>query len=514
MNLARGLERRAADGRPVRVGVIGAGKFGSMFLAQARRTPGLHVVAIADRDVAKVRGLLAAAGWEDERLAAPSAAAALDSGRTHLGEDADRVIATDGIEVLVEATGDPRTGLRHAVAAIAAGRHLVMVTVEADAVAGPLLAERAAAAGVVYSLAYGDQPALICEQVDWARTAGFRVTAAGKGTRYHPAFHQSTPATVWENYGLAPAVAERGRMDPKMFNSFIDGSKSAIEMTAVCNATGLVPQPDGLRFPPVGRDELAHCSRPRAAGGLLQMEPGGAPVTEVVSSLRRDRTPVPHDLRMGTYVVVEAGQEYVAQCIREYGFQADTAGAYLALYRPDHLIGLELGVSGGLGCPARRAHRRPDRVPLRRGRRGQARPGRRRGAGRRGRLHGVGQAASGRPLAGAGRAAAGAGPGRYAAPRPGRRRGGALDRRDAGRDRPRGDSAPRHGAALVPAVADSIDSTVSAWPQLTRARSTVGGGLAPGRARHKGKQVERLNALRALRVLRALRALRAARPTR
>ena len=338
MNLARGLERRAAAGRPVRVGVIGAGKFGSMFLAQARRTPGLHVVAIADRDVAKVRGLLAAAGWEDERLAAPSAAAALDSGRTHLGEDADRVIATDGIEVLVEATGDPRTGLRHAVAAIAAGRHLVMVTVEADAVAGPLLAERAAAAGVVYSLAYGDQPALICEQVDWARTVGFRVTAAGKGTRYHPAFHQSTPATVWENYGLAPAVAERGRMDPKMFNSFIDGSKSAIEMTAVCNATGLVPQPDGLRFPPVGRDELAHCLRPRAAGGLLQMEPGGAPVTEVVSSLRRDRTPVPHDLRMGT-------RRYVAQCIREYGFQADAAGAYLALYRPDHLIGLELGVS-------------------------------------------------------------------------------------------------------------------------------------------------------------------------
>ena len=249
-----------------------------------------------------------------------------------------RVTATDGIEVLVEATGDPRTGLRHAVAAIAAGRNLVMVTVEADAVAGPLLAERAAAAGVVYSLAYGDQPALICEQVDWARTAGFRVTAAGKGTRYHPAFHQSTPATVWENYGLAPAVAERGRMDPKMFNSFIDGSKSAIEMTAVCNATGLVPQPDGLCFPPVGRDELAHCLRPRAAGGLLQMEPGGAPVTEVVSSLRRDRTPVPHDLRMGT-------RRYVAQCIREYGFQADAAGAYLALYRPDHLIGLELGVS-------------------------------------------------------------------------------------------------------------------------------------------------------------------------
>ena len=345
MNLARGLERRAAAGRPVRVGVIGAGKFGSMFLAQARRTPGLHVVAIADRDVAKVRTLLAAAGWEAEQFAASSPAAARDSGRTHLGDDGERVIATDGIEVVVEATGDPRTGLRHAVAAIDAGRHVVMVTVEADVIAGPLLAERAAAAGVVYSLAYGDQPALICEQVDWARTAGFRVTAAGKGTRYHPSFHQSTPDTVWNNFGLDPAVATRGHMDPKMFNSFIDGSKSAIEMTAVCNATGLVPQAGGLSFPPVARHELAHHLRPRAAGGVLALEPGATGVTEVVSSLHRDGSPVAHDLRMGTYVVVEAGQEYVAQCIREYGFQADASGSYLALYRPDHLIGLELGVS-------------------------------------------------------------------------------------------------------------------------------------------------------------------------
>ena len=345
MNLTRGLERRAAEGRPVRIGLIGAGKFGSMFLAQARRTPGMHVVAIADRDVPKVRGLLAAAGWEPEQLAAPSPAAARDRGRTHLGEDGERVIATDGIEVVVEATGDPRTGLRHALAAIAAGRHVVMVTVEADVIAGPLLAERAAAAGVVYSLAYGDQPALICEQVDWARTAGFRVTAAGKGTRYLPSFHQSTPDTVWNNFGIEREVATRGHMDPKMFNSFIDGSKSAIEMTAVCNATGLVPQPDGLSFPPVARHELAKKLRPTAVGGVLAVEPGAAAVTEVVSSLHRDGSQVPHDLRMGTYVVVEAGQEYVAQCIREYGFQADAAGSYLALYRPEHLIGLELGVS-------------------------------------------------------------------------------------------------------------------------------------------------------------------------
>ena len=426
MNLAAGLERRAGEGRPVRVGMIGAGKFGSMFLAQARRTPGMHVVAIADRDVSKVRGLLAAAGWEEERFAAPSPEAARDGGRTHLGEDGERVIAAGGIDVLVEATGDPRVGLRHAVAAIDAGLSVVMVTVEADVVAGPLLAERAAAAGVVYSLAYGDQPALICEQVDWARTAGFRVAAAGKGTRYRPSFHQSTPDTVWNNFGIDEDVATRGRMDPKMFNSFIDGSKSAIEMTAVCNATGLVPQPDGLSFPPVARDQLADRLRPRAVGGVLAAEPGGAAVTEVVSSLNRDGSAVPHDLRMGTYVVVEAGQEYVAQCIREYGFQADAdrllPGAVPA--RPPDRPG-----AGRIGCvdrASRRADRRGHRVPLRRGGGGQARPGRGRRAGRRRRLHGLGQAAPRRTLPGAGRATAGAGPRCHPAPRARRRRGAAL----------------------------------------------------------------------------------------
>ena len=351
--------------------------------------------------------------------------AARDSGRTHLGDDGERVIATDGIEVVVEATGDPRTGLRHAVAAIDAGRHVVMVTVEADVIAGPLLAERAAAAGVLYSLAYGDQPALICEQVDWARTAGFRVTAAGKGTRYHPSFHQSTPDTVWNNFGLDPAVATRGHMDPKMFNSFIDGSKSAIEMTAVCNATGLVPQAGGLSFPPVARHELAHHLRRRAAGGVLALEPGATGVTEVVSSLHRDGSPVAHDLRMGTYVVVEAGQEYVAQCIREYGFQADASGSYLALYRPDHLIGLELGVSiasvAVRGEPTGAATGfRSDVVAV--AKRDLAAGEELDGEGG----YTVWETASGRPLPGVGRAAPGAGAARHPASRTGRGRGAAL----------------------------------------------------------------------------------------
>jgi len=208
-------------------------------------------------------------------------------------------------------------------------------------VAGPLLARRARAADVVYSLAWGDQPALICEHVDWARACGFEVVAAGKGTRYHPSFHQSTPDTVWENFGIAPEKAARGGMNPKMFNSFIDGTKSGIEMTAVCNATGLVPQPDGLSFPPASVYDLARICKPRHAGGALAI-PG---TTEVVSSLNRDGSPVQHHLQMGTYVVVKAGHDYVRHCAEEYHLLPDENFEHIALYRPTHMIGLELGIS-------------------------------------------------------------------------------------------------------------------------------------------------------------------------
>ena len=216
-----------------------------------------------------------------------------------------------------------------------------MVNVEADALAGPYLAEKARRSGVVYSLAYGDQPALICEQVDWARTCGFRVVAAGKGTRYEPHYHASTPDTVWDILDRYLQITDRASINPKMFNSFIDGSKSAIEMTAVCNATGLVPQETGLGFPPASRFELADVCKPKSAGGTLEK----TGVTEVVSSVTRTGQNVPHHLALGTYVVVEGATDYARQCFREYHMLPDASGRYAALYRPIHMIGLELGIS-------------------------------------------------------------------------------------------------------------------------------------------------------------------------
>lgn len=341
MNLSRLLLEREAQARPVRLALIGAGKFGRMFLAQARRTPGMHVVAVADIDVERAREAMQETGWAAEQVETSSVESALSRGTTYIGEDALGIIGCEQLDVVVEATGLPEAGIRHCSAAIESGHHVVMVNVEADVIAGPLLAREARAAGVVYSLAWGDQPALICEHVDWARACGFEVVCAGKGTRYLPAYHQLNPDTVWEVLSEYLEISDPESINLKMFNSFLDGTKSGIEMTAVCNATGLKPQPDGLGFPPASRFELAEVCRPKNAGGTLE----AYGTTEVVSSLNRNGDPVTHHLAMGTFVVVKAGHPYARQCFREYHMLQDSSGEYAALYRPIHLIGMELGIS-------------------------------------------------------------------------------------------------------------------------------------------------------------------------
>ncbi len=341
MNLSTLLAQRAEMGKPIRVGLIGAGKFGAMFLAQARLTRGIHVVGIADINLERARSACTKTGWSEEQTASTSIDNAVKTAGTLLTENAETLLQTNEIDLVIEATGDVSTGIRHCLLAIENRKHIIMVNVEADVVAGPLLARRASEAGVIYSLAWGDQPALICEHVDWARAAGFNVVCAGKGTRYYPSFHASTPDTAWENFGWTQEMAQRGDANPKMFNSFIDGTKSAIEMTAVCNATGLTPQADGLNFPPCSVTELAQICKPKHAGGVISH----AGTTEVVSSLNRDMSPVPNHLQMGTYVVVEADNDYVRHCFEEYWMLPDDTYQYSALYRPTHLIGLELGIS-------------------------------------------------------------------------------------------------------------------------------------------------------------------------
>ncbi|MGH8769841.1 MAG: NAD(P)H-dependent oxidoreductase [Burkholderiales bacterium] len=339
MNLYSLLGQRAD--KPIRVLLIGAGKFGAMFLSQARRLPGLHIVAIVDLLPEKAREALARVGWEREQFAARDLADALARGTTFISDDALTIIASEQIEVVIEATGVVGAGVRHALACIECGKHVVMVNVEADALAGPVLACRAKEAGVIYSLANGDQPALICELVDWARCSGFEVIAAGKGTKYLPQYHGSTPDTVWNYYGFDHEVVTKGNFNARMFNSFLDGTKSGIEMVAVANATGLTPAPDGLSFPPCGVDDLPRVLKPSSEGGTLHH----AGQVEVVSSLQRNGAQVARDLRWGVYVVFRAESDYVRRCFHEYGLVTDDRGEYSALYRPYHLIGLELTIS-------------------------------------------------------------------------------------------------------------------------------------------------------------------------
>jgi len=395
VNLHAKLLEREAAGRPVTVGVIGAGKFGTMYLAQARLTAGTHIVGVADLDVARAKRQLHTANWPDALYAASSLDDAHARRATFVTDNAEALIADPRIEVIVEATGVPGAGIAHCMRAIDNGKHIVMVNVEADAVAGPLLARKAKAAGVVYSLAWGDQPALICEQVDWARAAGFKVIAAGKGTRYEPHYHQSNPDNVWDILDRYLNITDRKSINPKMFNSFVDGTKSGIEMTAVCNATGLRPQSDGLHFPPATRFELADICKPRSEGGTLE----GEGVTEVTSSVYRDGTDVPHHLALGTYVVFEGETDYARRCFKEYAMLTGQERQIRRAVPADPHDRARAWHFGGVMRIASRTDRRAECVPLRCRRDGEEESQGRGDAGRRGRLLRVGQADAGRCVA-------------------------------------------------------------------------------------------------------------------
>ncbi len=341
MNLYTKLQKRQADGKPIRIGLIGAGKFGSMYLAQIPRTPGVHLVAIADLSPDAARANLARVGWKAEQTHARSAQDAMKTGATWLTDDWQAVVRIDEIDIIVECTGSPVHAVDHILEAFNQGKHVVNVTVEADAFCGPLLARKAHDKGLIYSLAFGDQPALICDLVDWARTCGFPVVAAGRGHKWLPHFSESTPDTVWGNYGLTPEQAARGGLNPKMFNSFLDGSKPSIESTAVSNATGLLVPSNGLLYPPASVEDIPFVTRPISEGGVLEQKG----MVEVISSLEANGRQIPYDIRMGVWVTVEAETDYIKNCFEEYNAHTDPSGRYFTLYKRWHLIGLEVGMS-------------------------------------------------------------------------------------------------------------------------------------------------------------------------
>jgi predicted homoserine dehydrogenase-like protein len=341
MNLFAKLGQLDEAGKPLRIGVIGAGKFGTMFLAQACRLPGIHLVGVVDLRIESARANMKMVGWSDDRISAASLDTAVSSGRTHIGDDWQALIAHPQVDIIIECTGNPHAAVEHCLFAFDNGKDVINVTVEADAFCGAGLSMRAKKAGVIYSMAYGDQPALACDLVDWARACGFPVVAAGRGHKWMPHFQWSTPDTVWDHWGLSAEQAERGKLNPKMFNAFLDGSKPAIESAAIANATCLDVPSDGLFFPAGGIDDVPGLMRPRDIGGVLERKG----MVEVVSCLRADGTQIPHDIRKGVWVCFEADTDYLKNCFEEYSVVTDDTGRYMCNYKRWHLIGLELGIS-------------------------------------------------------------------------------------------------------------------------------------------------------------------------
>lgn len=341
MNLYSLLRERAAAGRPVRVGLVGAGKFGSMVLAQARLIEGMHIVGVADLNAEKAHAALERVGWEKDRYQAKTLGDAVKNGTTCVLDNAAALADCQEIECIIEATGHPIAGVRHALSAIDGGKHVVMVNVEADAMCGPLLAARAKAKGLVYSMAYGDQPAIICELVDWARSCGFELVSAGKGMNYEPRYRYSTPDTVWGFFGWTDEEVAKGDFNPKMYNSFTDGTKAAIEMAAVANGTGLDCPDDGLAFPPTGLHDLASVFRPAADGGRLAR----SGLVDIAASQEPDGREVFNNIRYGVFVTFKAPTEYARACFKQYGLLVDKSGWYGSMWRPFHMIGLETSIS-------------------------------------------------------------------------------------------------------------------------------------------------------------------------
>lgn len=336
------LLERERTGSPIRVGIIGAGTFGTQIIAQVCRMRGMRISAIADLVPERAIRALQAGGVDPARVVTAATASdigrALAADRPAVAQSVDELLASD-VEIVIEATGNPEAGAQHACDVIAARKHLVMVTVEADVVIGGLLKRKADEAGVMYSMAYGDEPALAVELCDWARALGFRVIAAGKGTRFIPAFRQANPDDVPRLYGFSGKD-----YNAQVFCSFLDGTKHAIEMCALANATGLTVDVRGMHFRAIDLRELPDVLCHERHGGILRTEG----VVEAISAMREDETYVERNLRGGMYAVVEAPDNQAAESLATYGaiigMIIGQRSRHLMIYRPQHFVGHEVPI--------------------------------------------------------------------------------------------------------------------------------------------------------------------------
>jgi len=349
MSVQNLLLKRAEEKNPIRVGLIGAGRYGAMYLAQARFIPGIEIVAIADLDPEKARNNLLRSGWDADSIASAKSGGEINDaakkGRVSVTTDSAALIESD-LDVMVEITGTVEAATRHAWNAMDSGKHVVMVSTEADVLTGVALQKKAKDSGVIYSFGYGDEPAELCEMIDWARSSGFEAVCVGKYIEYTEAKRHANPSNVWDfkkNY-TAEQIAS-GELNAKLFSSFVDGTKTLLECCCAANASGLIPPTGGIEFPPLEYDDMANVLRPKSDGGILQQ----SGTVEVPSNFYRDGTPVKNHLRWGVFISFKAQSEYAASFLTdfrdEHRVMVDDSGYYGLMYRPTHILGLELNKS-------------------------------------------------------------------------------------------------------------------------------------------------------------------------
>ena len=340
------LAKREADGQPIRVGIIGAGKFGGGLVVQLSQVPGMVASVVADIDLQRARQAYGACGTDAAEIVAAKSGDdvcdAVRSGKPVVVEDASQVTGCELVDVIVDATGVPEAGARNAVSAIDGGKHVVMVNVETDVTVGSILRQRADRAGVVYTLVDGDQPGCIVQMVEWAKTLGFEIVAAGRGTEYFADDREGTPESVKERFQFDDDTVARRSISYKMYNSFRDGTKAQLEMTALANMTGLPPDVRGMHEPSVNLEDIPRKFSLEEDGGLLSRHG----VVELANSVADDgHTMLPNGLRMGVFVVIRAEHPFIREDLTSYHCKVGGDGHNFLLYRPYHLVAVEAPMS-------------------------------------------------------------------------------------------------------------------------------------------------------------------------
>ncbi|UCI25768.1 NAD(P)H-dependent oxidoreductase [Mesorhizobium sp. B2-8-5] len=337
--LARDLARRAAEGRPVRIGVIGSGEMGTDLVTQGMLMPGISIAAISTRRPHTAREAIRIA-YGDEAMAAETETGsgvtrAIESGRIAITSN-EMLVTNPLIDVVIDATGKPGVAADFDLMAMQHGKHLVMMNVEADVTIGCYLKHQADRLGVVYSVGAGDEPSSCMELIEFASALGLGIVAAGKG-KNNPLNHDAVPDDYREE-------AARRNMNPRMLVEFVDGSKTMVEMCAIANATGLVPDVPGMHGPKADRDQLAKVLIPREDGGLLSRK-GVVDYT------------IGKGVAPGVFVIVEAMHPRIVERLDDLHVGH---GPYYGLFRPFHLTSLEVPLTAARIM----LHGKPDMVPL------------------------------------------------------------------------------------------------------------------------------------------------------